>query len=553
MRNNSFIFLAFIIFCFTACSKKSTSPSGSTNHAPLATLSTSSLPLTPLTIDFTVTASDVDGDALTYNWDFGDGTNKNGTNKESRTYAADKTYTIKVAVSDGKASPVTVTTTVNTTVTTVTVDASVKYQAMDGFGGFGAKDVYWGGGPFTSADFVNTLINDLGLTILRDAVPTDFEAVNDNSDPNVTDFSKFDLTTSIKDHFQYLKDMKAAGLDKLVVSIWSAPAWMKTNNNVNGVSAAAPGYNSNPSSADNQLRTDMYAEFAERCVAYIKIIKQQTGLDIYAISLQNEPRFSEPYESSVFDGNALKDLVKVVGKRFAVDGVTTKIFLPEDIGYLDGVSGMVLPTLNDPVARKYTSIIAVHGYALDGVTANSPDALTWQKMYSWGAQYDMPLWMTETSGFSNDMKGAMDLSKAMYTAINFGNVSAWLHWQLSQQTLDPYSLMSSSGEKSKRYFVSKNFYRYVRPGDERIKSSAPDGTNIFPLAFKNNLAATNTIVIINDNPESRIIKLNGASLPAQFSLYVTSANDDCKDYGTVNSYDPFSMPAKSVVTLYKKG
>ncbi|MEP7252880.1 MAG: PKD domain-containing protein [Ginsengibacter sp.] len=553
MKNKSFLFLAFIISCFNACSKKSTGPAGNTNHAPLAILSSNGSPHAPLIVDFTVTASDVDGDALTYNWDFGDGAKKNGTNKESHTYAADKAYTIKVDVSDGKASPVTVTTTLNTTVTIVTVDASVKYQSMDGFGGFGAKDVYWGGGPFTSTDFANTLITDLGLTILRDNVPTDFEAVNDNSDPNVTDLSKFDLTTSIKDHFQYLKDMKAAGLDKLIVSIWSAPAWMKTNNNVNGKAAGAPAYNPNPTAADNQLRTDMYQEFAERCVAYIKIIKQQTGIDIYAISLQNEPRFTEPYESSVFDGNALRDLVKVVGKRFADDAVTTKIFLPEDIGYLDGVSGMVLPTLNDPVARQYTSIIAVHGYALDGVTANSPDALTWQTMYSWGAQYTMPLWMTETSGFSNDIKGAMDLAKAMYTAINFGNVSAWLHWQLSQQTLDSYSLMSSSGEKSKRYFVSKNFYRYVRPGDERIKSSAPDGTNVFPLAFKNNVAATNTIVIINDNTESHIIKLNGASLPPQFSLYVTSATDDCKDYGTVNTSDAFSIPAKSVVTLYKKG
>ena len=121
----------------------------------------------------------------------------------------------------------------------------------------------------------------------------------------------------------------------------------------------------------------------------------------------------------------------MVGKRFAADGITAKIFMPEDIGYLDGVSSMLQPTLIDVDARKYTSIIAVHGYALDGVTANSPDAQTWQTMYGWGAQYNMPLWMTETSGYSNDMKGAIDLSKAMYTAINFGNISAWLYWELS--------------------------------------------------------------------------------------------------------------------------
>ena len=554
MKNTFLIIVILFIFTSNACSKKTGSGTviPPANHAPVAVLAATVKSANPFTVDFIVTASDEDHDSLTYQWDFGEGTTKNGAATETFTYPDNKTFTIKVAVSDGKSPPVNLTAAINTTMSVITIDNAQKFQTMEGFGGFGAKDVYWSSGPFTSSDFVNTLINDLGVTILRDNIPTDFEAVNDNNDPFVTDLSKFDLNTSIKDHFQYLKDMKAAGLTKLIVSIWSAPAWMKTNNNVNGVAADAPAYNPNPTAQNNQLRTDMYDEFAERCFAYIEIIKQQTGIDVYAISLQNEPRFTEPYESCVFNGDALRDLIKVVGKRFKDEGLDVKIFMPEDIGYLDGVSGMVQPTLNDAEARQYVNIIAVHGYALDGVTANSPDALTWQTMYSWGSQYSMPLWMTETSGFSNDMKGAMDLSKAMYTAITFGNVSGWLHWTLSTSTLDQYSLMSSSGTRSKRYYVSKNFYRYVRPGDYRIQSSAPDQTNIYPLAFYNDTAHTNTIVLINDNTESRAVKLGGSALPAQFSMFVTSANDDCKDYGIINTSDGFLLPANSVITLYKK-
>lgn len=544
------------VLCLTnyACSKKSASdpPVANVNHAPVASLTTTIKNLNPFTIEFKVTASDQDNDVLTYTWNFGEGTVKTGTALESFTYPDDKTFTVKVSITDGKSAAVNLNININTAVTEVKVNASQKFQKMEGFGGFGAKDVYWSNGPFTSADFVNTLINDLGLTILRDNVPTDFEALNDNNDPLNTDLGKFDLNSSIKDHFQYLKDMKAAGLNKLIVSSWSPAAWMKTNNNVNGASADAPAYNPNPTSQNNQLRRDMYDEFAERCVAYIKIIKQQTGLDIYAISLQNEPRFTEPYESCVFNGEALRDLIKVVGKRFSDEGLATKIFLPEDIGYLDGVSGMVQPTLNDPDAREFVSIVAVHGYALDGVTADSPDALTWQTMYGWGSKYNMPLWMTETSGFSNDMKGAMDLGKAMYTAITFGNISAWLHWALSQGTVDQYSLMSSSGTKSKRYYVSKNIYHYVRPGDYRIQSSAPDKTNIYPLAFKNDTAYTNTVVLINDNAEDRAVKITGTGLPAQFTMFITSSGDDCKDHGVVNTGDGILLPANSVATLYKK-
>jgi len=505
-----------------------------------------------LTYKLKATASDEDGNDLVYSWDFGYGTTKTVTSEEDHSYnEINKSYTVKVSVSDGKANAVIASTSVNTTVAQVTIDASKKYQTMEGFGGFGAQDVYWSSGPFTSARFVNDLINDLGFTILRDNIPTNFEDVNDDSDPNSTNLSNFHYG-SFTDHIQYLKDMKAAGLNKLIISCWSAPAWMKTNNNVNGDKADAPAYNPNPTSANNQLRTDMYEEFAERCVAYIKIVQQETGMDVYAISLQNEPRFTEPYESCVFNGEALRDLIKVVGKRFADDGIKTKIFMPEDIGYLDGVSGMVQPTLNDADARKYVSIIAVHGYALDGVTADSPDAKTWQTMYSWGAAYNMPLWMTETSGYSNDMKGAMDLGKAMYTAINYGNVSAWLHWALSQQTIDEYALMSSSGEKSKRYFVSKNFYRFVRPGDYRISALTNEQTNIYALAFKNDTAHTTSIIRINDNTTDQPVKLSGGGLPTQFEMYVTSSGNDCKKFADVNAADTFILPASSVTTLYRK-
>jgi len=550
------LLISYAIFCFTnyACSKKSVSGSLAppVNHIPVASLTATIKSVNPFTIDFKVTASDEDNDVLIYKWDFGEGTIKNGTATETFTYPENKIFTIKVAVTDGKSSAVNLNIGVNTTVTEVKINSSQKFQTMEGFGGFGAEDVYWSTGPFTSTEFVNTIINDLGITILRDNIPTDFEAVNDNNDPNVTDLNKFDLNTSIKDHLQYLKDMKAAGLNKLIISVWSAPAWMKTNNNVNGVAADAPAYNPNPTEQNNQLRTNMYNEFAERCSAYIKIIKEQTGIDIYAISLQNEPRFAEPYESCVFNGEALRDLIKVVGKRLKDDGLNTKIFMPEDIGYLDGVSGMVQPTLNDADARQYANIIAVHGYALDGVTADSPDALTWKTMYSWGANYSMPLWMTETSGFSNDMKGAMDLGKAMFTAITFGNVSAWLYWSLSTGTLDQYSLMSSSGIKSKRYYVSKNFYRYVRPGSWRISASASDQSNIYPLAFKHDIENSQTIILINDSTVSKAVKLSGDGLPEQFSMYITSANDDCQDYGIFNTSDGFLLPANSVITLYKK-
>ena len=209
-------------------------------------------------------------------------------------------------------------------------------------------------------------------------------------------------------------------------------------------------------------------------MAYCRIFKREIGVDLYGLSVQNEPRFSQSYQSCVYDGESLRDLIKAVGSRFKREGITTKLFLPEDVGWLDGVKSMTLPTLNDPEARQYVGMVATHGYALDGIAPASTDAATWQTMAGWGQPYNLPLWMTETSGYKNTHEGAMSLAKAMYTALRFGNASAWVFWSLSSGNLDEYSLMSSKGDKSKRYYVSKQFYRYVRPGAIRTDATTVD-------------------------------------------------------------------------------
>src|SRR4030095_9670929 len=110
--------------------------------------------------------------------------------------------------------PVNISLNVDTKIATIVVDTSIKYQTMEGFGGFGAKDVYWRGGPFTSPEFVSTLLDDLVLTILRDHIPENFETTNDNGDPFDTDLSKFNISNNtpgvdgkLSDHLEYLKAM----------------------------------------------------------------------------------------------------------------------------------------------------------------------------------------------------------------------------------------------------------------------------------------------------------------------------------------------------------
>lgn len=519
------------------------------------------LSVNPFTFRFTVLASDQELDPLTYFWDKGDGNFMEGAELQELSFPDDQSVNVRVKVVDGAGNESVESVTITTDLVKASTDLSVTYQQMEGFGGFGAQDFPWTDGPFTSERFVNDLVEDLGITILRDEVPTNFEIENDNDDPRTIALEQFNISEDYPGHhrhlgtrLQYFRDMKAANPDiKFVASVWSPPPWMKANNAVdNGTDEnSAPDYDPTPDSNANQLVKENYEEFAEMCVAYIKVLKQECDIDLYAFSIQNEPRFSQSYQSCLYNGEALRDLLKVVGKRFEDEGITTKLFVPEDVGFFDGIKSLVDPIMQDAKARQYVDILAVHGYAFDGVTAGSQDAATWQAMQDWGKPYNIPLWMTETSGFENTMAGAVDLAKAMYTAITYGNVSAWLFWTISGSgQLDGYNLMTASGEKSKRYYVSKNFYRYIRPGAFRAEGTIGK-EELLILPFTHPTENTATVVLVNPTNNDQATEIDMAGLPVRMTLHRTSEREDCQEIMQVSSENHrFILKANSVVTLY---
>jgi len=418
---------------------------------------------------------------------------------------------------------------------TVTINPGVTYQTIDGFGTCGAKKSFWESAPFHDAAFVNQAVNDLGFSIARTDVHWDMEPANDNADPNNLDLSKFVAGARMNGQLSWFKALQDAGVKTFIASVWSPPSWMKDNNNF----------------ANGSLRTDMYAEFAEYCIAFCRRAKQNYGVDIDALSLQNEPWFNEDYGSCKYTPEQYRDLLKIAGPMFERAGLATKFFVAEDM--LSAFSNRPYHGVvnADPVARNYMDIFAVHGYT-DGVNPNpgSTAATLWSTVYNRAKTVGAPVWMTETSGYTAGWTGGFQLAQAIYAALKYGKASAWLYWLINYYGDEQYTLMVN-GTPNARYYASKQFYKFVRPGAVQIES-ASDDLDVAVVAFAHPQDRTLVYVLLNQGVSAKSVTLSGTGLPSSFAEYRSSASENCVSRGTLSG-GSLSVPSKSVVTLVGNG
>ncbi|MBD3241004.1 MAG: hypothetical protein GF331_10500, partial [Chitinivibrionales bacterium] len=284
------------------------------------------------------------------------------------------------------------------------------------------------------------------------------------------------------------------------------------------------------------------------------------GVDLYALSFANEPDFAQSFNSCVWAGEQYRDFVKMLGPALRAKDPTVKVFGAERM--LRDFGQTCAKTLIDPEAAPYLDVVAVHGYS-DGVEAENLDQL---KNY-WGgtrsvrsfihggnpASKKMDAWMTETSGYATNWDGAMQLARSIFYALGWGDVSAWVWWQLcSSSSPNVYELMSH-GNPTERYYASKHFYRWIRPDAVRIDATTADST-VELLAFNHKAHKTLTVIAINPTSGTKQISLQGNNLPSSFEVYrSTSSNQNCSQQADHSSGGTLSLPANSITTLYGTG
>jgi glucuronoarabinoxylan endo-1,4-beta-xylanase len=441
----------------------------------------------------------------------------------------------------------------------ITVNKSSQHQVIDGFGFFGAQDVWWSSPSSLYSDaWAEQVISDLGITIWRNEYYPPADAISGQD----ADWNKqLPVVRGLRD--------KAAqhGVNlKFIFTVWSPPSSMKVRveNNTRMIGQPHP-FGTKQGGA---LDPTKYNQFSNWLIDGIELYDNE-GIDLYAISPQNEPFFVHSFNSCWYKQEWYPEMLinAIPAVKSAYPNV--KIFGSEGMLEMEAADNnwpwfYHKQILDNTQARNNVDILAVHGYS-DGVAPTSGSTLghLWSNHKTIFADpMGKRQWMTETSGYVDtwndgaDKPGAFSLALDILSGLNNGNMSAWVWWQGSENPgstggIGEFALMNGT-VKGKKYYVSKQFYRFIRPGAVRVSASSTN-SNVFVSAYQHTAQGTHTVLLVNTSTSSQTVTVGGANMPSTYTIFRSSATDNCANVGTYTAGANLTLPARSIVTLQAGG
>ncbi|KAI0405364.1 glycoside hydrolase family 30 protein [Xylaria palmicola] len=449
---------------------------------------------------------------------------------------------------------------------TITVDVAKTYQTMDGFGcsfAFQRANLITNMSDKTKQrrllDLLFNTTSGAGLSIVRNGIGSSPDSSSDHMNtfapknpggPKAAPQYAWDGKDSGQ-LFVSQEAYKTYGVRQIYGDAWSAPGYMKTNNNENNGGTLCGVTGTNCQSGDWRQA------YADYLVQYVKYYGE-AGVPVTRIGFLNEPEFSPSYEQAGMNSNGAQaaDFIKVLYATLQAANLSSQVGIGccESEGWGNQVN--MINAIKSANAESMLAVVTSHTYTGG---SNSP------------MNTKVPVWLSEqcdlnggwtTSWYSSGGAGdGYTWANNIYNAVTGTQVSGYLYWEgvqwpspntnekmikVDQQS--PYNI-----EVSKRLWAFANWSRFVRPGAVRIGTSG--GSGVKSTAFKNIDGSIAIVVISTGGSASNVsIKVNGAGQAAtQATAWVTDTSHDCAQTtvsvaadGTLSG----SVAARSITTYH---
>jgi len=414
------------------------------------------------------------------------------------------------------------------------IDISDRHQIIEGFGAAGA----WYEGLLVNHPQKNTLydlmFNQLGLEIYR--IRNTFEI----------DSAYMDRTAQIIREARALTGRPL----KIMISSWSPPAYLKSNNNTREGTLKK-----------NEYNEYMYPEFANWW--YRSLVSWASrGIAATYINIQNEP----DYVNSGWDTCYLwaTETSTMAGYNLAFEAVWQE---------LNGQMGLLMPKMLAPETTGFSNIgnyisnliddSHVYGYAhhlyncsnsTGGAGCGDEPDRYLTTMANFASQYGTkPLFQSEYEDATNAWPDALNLALLLHNSLTVEGVAAYLYWDLFWNSGGLITLTSSGYTLNNDYYGFKHFSAFIHSGWQRLGTVLDiAGLRISAYISPDNQHLSAVII----NPGSAAVELT-VSIP-EFSInsgdiYRSTASQNTEHLGTFNPTDTLSIPAMSITTLSLTG
>jgi arabinoxylan arabinofuranohydrolase len=393
---------------------------------------------------------------------------------------------------------------------TCVVDGNATYQYIRGIG---ASSAWYGlaGASATALFGDNNLNGNIGISMLRARI-----------DPNGNHTAEINNLVAAKAAYSNLLCWAAE---------WSPPAQYKANNNVNG-----PATNNTFLGASSGTPNSADTGYASYLVSYIQYAKSR-GIDLYAISPQNEPNWNPDYEACLWTAGQFEVFARAFKSALNAAGLTTKIMIPEPIN--PGGMNLAATAMNNATTASYISILGTHLYG------GMPNPLN---TYGFTQLTNQEFWETEISANTTDIAGALQQAGWVQTCLVNASMNAFHYWWIQD--------LATNGQLNIKAFALGSYSKFIRPGYYRMGATAAPTSGVQVSAFKNtNNSSPSKIVFVainnNSSATSQTFTLNGLNVTS-VTPWRTDASTNLVAQSAVSVSGgsfTYSLPARSIVSF----
>lgn len=434
---------------------------------------------------------------------------------------------------------------------------SVTYQTIDGFGAAYTWYADWIQHDQAGAEKgYDALFSDAKLSVLR--FKNEYEYKEAKTAPNGTATAAY--------YAAAVKRCAAYGEKPIVLmSCWSPPAALKSNNGIPGKDGATLKKN-----ADGKYSYDEYGKWWTEAVEYYRSL----GIQIDFVSIQNEVEFTASYDGCRFDpqesgtcASYAKAFLAVYRQfRQAFGSSAPKMLAPETMSC---VWGTISPYIKPILAEEPDSIYGIAHHLYVGGTSDSdknevdPDSyltnfMTLNQFYG-----TMHKWQTEFY-----IGHALQTAKLINNSLVYENANAYLYWSGVWHTdgsaFETGELLNTewSGRwyLSADYYVMRHFSEFIRPGYVRIKSVTGDrqvASSAYISPDKSKVAAI--LINLSESAKGYTVSSNEEYTVSSVTAYQSVFGDralsaeTCYKAVALTDGNKIVLPPKSMTTVVITG